>query len=1008
MPPLPDHVHQQFLASLTRYPPIHQMDATFNNGPQPVLEISDDDDDDSDVEFSTFAPAASESHQFNTRSNHYSEPIDLTSDSDGELTFLGRSRPSHVPQPPKRIRLEPTGVIQAGASASARPRATPGLPSHEHSLPTINNGASPANNYDDFSFLHETGARTPVMPTNPNGINTDLPLLPNLQKQPTRKKPKVQKPAPYVWDRELEVTMYRGPGYERFNVALGTNNEHQIICNKWDAAQERRRQRKAMRLFHPSTSTRAQIHDPDSESESESGSDEATDNDEQGTTPFDHLCLSAVLEVIPDAQRQFVLDKIMKSPWRKGKVRNTTTLTHSDLVIPQTIISELLELGSYPKQPKATKSEALPDDGTGKTIAWNKDIPKDPMYFKEAVILLAKVFDHTPTYYIHKMVHDKKSLFDTFVHLDEQDTKFHQISPRPYARLRLPRVVIEKKYQLTPREQRNPHQYAQQINELQAAKQYCAREAHKGNVAKEKEKAEQVNAREHKAIGAITTCGCCFEETVPLNRIVICDADPAHSFCFTCVSGLAESQVGLMKYEMKCMDATNCKASLSWSAIAKAIDIKTFDRLEFNKQQAEIMAAGLEGLEQCPFCDFKAICDTVDVNPVFACQNPECQVVSCRKCHLESHLPKTCEEHKKENDLTARHRVEEARSDAVMRTCPKCKVKIIKEDGCNKMVCSTCRTFMCYECQEDLSKLGPNVYNHFNKPGAKCSLYDRVGVDRHEVEADDAEREAIRKAKEEDSSIDETRLRVETGKPKPTALDLHPARDMFMRHANRQDHNLRMLRDLQQQRQGLLLAEQVRREARRQREAIQHRIPDRLVVPAFDMPDVFFARQDPRDFGHEHHHARRRMAEPANNNTQPHESPDNDKGKGKEPVQPLGQTNRYRGNTSILLTEPPVPNINYPLVPPLLTQPNPVPQLWRGTELRTPHPAFGPMAWGFSPNGSFGSSNEPPHTRLPPPPYAPPDFALDEAQETFGLPPNYDAEDDYGFRDLFGERPRPA
>ena len=143
------------------------------------------------------------------------------------------------------------------------------------------------------------------------------------------------------------------------------------------------------------------------------------------------------------------------------------------------------------------------------------------MYLKEAIILLAKVFDHIPTYYIHKMVYDKKSLFDTYLHLDEQETKFNITSPRPYPRLRLPRVVIEKKYQLTPREQRNPIQYAQQVNEFQAAKQHCARQAHRGRMKAEKDEAEAINEREHRAIGAVTPCGCCFEEAVPLNRVVV-------------------------------------------------------------------------------------------------------------------------------------------------------------------------------------------------------------------------------------------------------------------------------------------------------------------------------------------------------------------------------------------------------------------------------------------------------------------------------------------------------
>jgi hypothetical protein len=997
MPPLPthNHNHQQFLASFTSFPRMPHTDATFNLGARPVFEISDDDD--SEMDSSTFALPAS--HQPKTL-------IDLTSDSDGEwVSVLGRSRPSHVPQPLKRIRLEP--MAQGGASAHTRP--TPGFPSQAHSLKTMHNPLSRANNHDQFSLPHTTGNPSQVTPTSLNAINAELPLLPAFQKKLPRKNLKPQSPAPYFFDPELEVTMYRGHGYERFPVALGTNNELQLICNKWDAAQQRRQQRETLKLLQPPTFTRTRIHDSDSESDSDT--DEYTDDEEYEATHFDQLCLAAVLEVFPDAQRQFVLDKIMKHPWRMSKVRNINKLSASDSIIPQTIISELLELGSYPKQPKVTKNEALPEDGTGKTITWNRDLPKDPMYLKDAVILLAKVFDHIPTCYIHKIVHLKKSIFDAYVYLDETENRFHQTKERPYARLRMPRVAIEKKYQPTAREQRLPHSYAHRINELQAAKQHIAREVIKDNICTAKKKAEERNLQEHKAIGATAPCGCCFEDTVPLNRIVTCEGDPAHSFCFMCVSGLAETQVGLMKHEMRCMDGSICSASLCWSSIAKAVDIKTFDRLEFNKQQAEILAADLEGLEQCPFCEFKAICDTVDVDPVFACQNPECGIVSCRKCHLESHLPKSCEEHKKENDLTARHRVEEARSDAVMRTCPKCKVKIIKEDGCNKMVCSTCRALMCYECQEDLSKLGPNVYNHFNKPGAKCSLYDRVGVDRHEVEADDAEREAIRKAKAEDASIDEARLRVETGKSKPTALDLHPAHDLFVQHGNLHNNHMR---DLQQRRILMLArAEQDRRDALplRHGEGRQNRLPGgQMMAPNIDLSNHFMGLQYPAELGNGHRHAHRRMAaaEPAIENPQQYGLPDKDKGKGKEKDFRPGLHYRHRANIGTLPTEPHMRNINYALLNPQPMQPEPLAMSWN-MERRSQYPAFGPLSWDFSPDGSLGPLNQPPYALLnPPPPYAPPGTAPNQAQVPFGFPLNYDIEDDYGFKEIFGRRPPPV
>lgn len=248
-----------------------------------------------------------------------------------------------------------------------------------------------------------------------------------------------------------------------------------------------------------------------------------------------------------------------------------------------------------------------------------------------------------------------------------------------------------------------------------------------------------------------------------MNRAVPCEGDVVHFFCNGCIERQAQSQVGAMKYEMLCMDTGGCKANLSGEGVAKAISIQLFDKLALNQQQAEITAAGIEGLEECPFCDFKAIHDqSIEANSLFGCQNPDCGKISCRKCGEESHLPRSCEEVKNDKGLSARHQVEEARSEAMMRTCPKCKVKIIKEYGCNKLVCTNCHTIICYVCKKDISGKGKDLgYDHFHRQGASCTLHDQPMEDRHQREADAAETAAIAKAKAEDAELDENTLRVE-------------------------------------------------------------------------------------------------------------------------------------------------------------------------------------------------------------------------------------------------------
>ena len=214
---------------------------------------------------------------------------------------------------------------------------------------------------------------------------------------------------------------------------------------------------------------------------------------------------------------------------------------------------------------------------------------------------------------------------------------------------------------------------------------------------------------------------------------------------------------------MKCQHGDGCKADLEVEGIAKAVPLKTFDRLAFNQQQAEITAADLDGLEECLHCDFKAILDPVETSPVFNCHNPDCGRATCRTCKEDAHTPLSCEEMKNDRGLSARHLVEEARTQSILRPCPRCKVSIIKEHGCNKMTCTKCMCLICYICKIDITKVG---YEHFNKPGSKCPLYDNNTGELHAAEADAAELEAIKKVKAENADIDEKKLRIETGKPK--------------------------------------------------------------------------------------------------------------------------------------------------------------------------------------------------------------------------------------------------
>ncbi|CAG2064970.1 unnamed protein product, partial [Timema podura] len=127
------------------------------------------------------------------------------------------------------------------------------------------------------------------------------------------------------------------------------------------------------------------------------------------------------------------------------------------------------------------------------------------------------------------------------------------------------------------------------------------------------------------------------------------------------------------------------------------------------KQMEEVKAAGIEDLESCPFCDFATILPNDD--KVFRCLNLDCMKESCRLCKELNHVPLRCDEVEKSEEIKLRTYIEDRMTQALVRTCWKCKRNFVKEDGCNKMTCS-CGAKMCYICRKPVED-----YSHFNGQG---------------------------------------------------------------------------------------------------------------------------------------------------------------------------------------------------------------------------------------------------------------------------------------------------
>lgn len=139
---------------------------------------------------------------------------------------------------------------------------------------------------------------------------------------------------------------------------------------------------------------------------------------------------------------------------------------------------------------------------------------------------------------------------------------------------------------------------------------------------------------------------------------------------------------------------------------------------------------------------------------ILQCKNKSCMRASCIGCNKEWSQGHKCHEEVKDS---LRLHVENAMSQALIRTCPECKIRFSKMDGCNKMTCSNCSYVMCYICRQNIRLEGMSLvykgYSHFCQhfriiPGSecgeckKCDLYQKE-VDERTVKA------AAKKAKEE-------------------------------------------------------------------------------------------------------------------------------------------------------------------------------------------------------------------------------------------------------------------
>ncbi|KAH6614968.1 hypothetical protein C7974DRAFT_319627 [Boeremia exigua] len=449
------------------------------------------------------------------------------------------------------------------------------------------------------------------------------------------------------------------------------------------------------------------------------------------------VCLQLVLDVLPDVSVDHVLTIIQEKT-----TDLTRTKEHSEWVV-----NELLE-STYPKEADVASKKRKREDSEGPSDYKGEEFEAGaPSYKKDALNLLKDEFLNVPARHIENTFKQKKTLFKSYIVLEDQVRKYQQTtrtfikSPRPRNKRGIELLLIESGSRLP--------------KELRAAKEKTEHEAVKRRKLEDAKQVEEDNLQQAMTEKLMRECQCCFTE-YPLNRMVSCSGRKTHLFCMDCPRQYIETEMGQSKCRPVCFASTECNGTFSRAQLQQILDRKSFERLEHMQQQQDIAAAGLDFLSECPFCDYKAECLPVEQDKEFRCQNTKCGKISCRLCDKETHVPLSCEEVKKDEKLTLRHVVEEAMSAALIRKCNKCQHPFIKEYGCNKMSCTHCGNKQCYICSKTVSG-----YEHFGDTAkGRCALHDNV-EDVHEQAVKKAAKDAMAQIRAEDPTLSDADLMIQ-------------------------------------------------------------------------------------------------------------------------------------------------------------------------------------------------------------------------------------------------------
>lgn len=378
------------------------------------------------------------------------------------------------------------------------------------------------------------------------------------------------------------------------------------------------------------------------------------------------ICLERVLEIFPDVNHDHVTKLYDDLTFSELGAENGRATLSSQAKL-QNILEQLMGSTSYPKQDKGKKRKRA-DSVDANVSPWEAARQAPSTHSQHAIRALLKAeFPEIPVAYISDTFTAQKHLYPAYIALaNARDS--HSRDVPIYGKGRPSQVLTDALTIATS------SLVPGLADELTAARQRVAAIRADNALKKAKADAESENLRAAIESGDTTECSACYDD-LPMNRQIHCNGPVAHFLCYECAHNYIKSEIGEARCRVLC--TAGCGAPFPPNQLNLLADKKLLAKLAELEQEKAIRDAGLDDLEECPFCDFKAILPPIEEDFEFRCLNPDCEHVSCRRCKSISHIPVSCEEHAKENKISSRHKIEEAMTAAMVRSCNNCKKQFI-------------------------------------------------------------------------------------------------------------------------------------------------------------------------------------------------------------------------------------------------------------------------------------------------------------------------------------------